>query len=422
MNATPYLEVQGPLDWAQFVATCWDVRPVVYRQGGAAPYPVDAALRAAASVAHEGAAAGAVCRFVLDDRQLRQPGGWLPRADDGDFARYAQRVLRDAGTRAAYALIVNEFHRHDADIFEAGRRFFRGLWAHVGLPASGAITTLFHGNYERTPVGVHKDRFSTFVFVLQGRKRMRFWPARPWQDAVATRVDYAQFLDDSFAVEIGPGDLLYWPSTYYHVGETVGAEVATSVNVGVPRDGHAVLYALDAIERVAEACDADQTGPAADAVGAEDDGRPIGVVQALDRARDLASARALRSAATAGYLSLLTGGGFMPPPPAMPLAPLDDRAQLRLADPAYPLVWSHDDAPGAVLCGAAGHVRRIERFDSVAAASLRCFDGGAAIAVDALLAPFETRPGEATSMPRDDARALLQWLVSTRALACVSAV
>ncbi|KLJ01469.1 hypothetical protein WQ56_06270 [Luteimonas sp. FCS-9] len=415
----PCIEELGPVDWARFVATCWDVRPVVYRQAGGAPYPTDAALHAAAAAAREAAAGETACRFVLDDRQLRQPGDWLPRGEDGSFDAYARRVLRAAGDDAAYALIVNEFHRHDARIFEAGRRFFRGLWAHVGLPATGAITTLFHGNYERTPVGVHKDRFSTFVFVLQGRKRMRFWPTRPWRDAVATRVDYAQHLADSFAIEVGPGDVLYWPSAYYHVGETIGTDVATSVNVGVPRDGHALRYEFDAIVRQADAEDAEDAAPLDGAASGGDPDRPPGIASALERARRLASPQALRSAAAAGYLSLLTGGGFAPPPPAMPPGRFDAGARVRLADPACPVAWMHDD--GGALCGAAGHVRRVARFDDAAAALLRRLDGGEAIDVAALLAPFGDAPAHAAAMRRNEAHALLAWLVSTRALACTSA-
>ncbi|MEN4903746.1 cupin domain-containing protein [Luteimonas sp. TWI1437] len=420
MKAMPYLQAQGPIDWAQFVATCWDHRPVVFRRHGAAPYPLDAALAAAASAARTANGDEQACRFVLDDRQRRQPGAWLPRHEDATFERYAQRILREGGGRS-YALIVNEFHRHDRRIWEGGRRFFQGLFAQVGLPSTGAITTLFHGNYERTPVGVHKDRFATFVFVLQGRKRMRFWPTRPWQDAVATRVDYAEHLADSFAIDVGPGDLLYWPAAYYHVGETLGVEVATSVNVGIPRDGHALLYDFDAIVRAADAVDA-QAAAAGDACG-DDAGAADQVAGALATVRRLATPAALRSAASAGYLALRTGGGFVPPPPASPVAPLHAQGRWRLADPSFPLAWMHDG--DSALCGAAGHVRRVEGFDDRAAALLRRFDSGAGVGVAELLAPFAGTAPEASAtgvtLQQTQARALLEWLVSTRALVPASA-
>ncbi|MEN5190372.1 cupin domain-containing protein [Luteimonas sp. TWI414] len=337
MKAMPYLQAQGPIDWAQFVATCWDRRPVVFRRHGAAPYPLDAALAAAASAARTANGDEQACRFVLDDRQRRQPGAWLPRHEDATFERYAQRILREGGGRS-YALIVNEFHRHDRRIWEGGRRFFQGLFAQVGLPSTGAITTLFHGNYERTPVGVHKDRFATFVFVLQGRKRMRFWPTRPWQDAVATRVDYAEHLADSFAIDVGPGDLLYWPAAYYHVGETLGVEVATSVNVGIPRDGHALLYDFDAIVRAADALDA-QAAAAGDACG-DDAGAADQVAGALATVRRLATPAAGRRAPPAGA----------PPPRLGRLSGVAHGRRLRAATPGV--------ACGAIACAGAMAARR----------------------------------------------------------------
>ncbi|WP_104820261.1 JmjC domain-containing protein [Kitasatospora sp. MMS16-BH015] len=123
--------------------------------------------------------------------------------------------------------------------------FFAPLWEPTGLPLSGAITRLFHGNDEHTPVGVHKDRFATFMFALEGRKRMRFWRQRPWTEPVTTVLDYQPYLESSFTAEPEPGDLLYWPCAYHHVGESVGGGSATSVNVGVPREAHRAVYDVD---------------------------------------------------------------------------------------------------------------------------------------------------------------------------------
>ncbi|MGW2035227.1 JmjC domain-containing protein [Streptomyces sp. NPDC001811] len=110
---------------------------------------------------------------------------------------------------------------------------------------TGAITTLFHGTYEHSPVGFHKDRFATFLFGLRGRKRMRFWPRRPWDEPVSTKTDYARHIAASVPAEVGPGELLYWPADYYHVGGSATAAAATSVNVGIPRDEHHTGYELE---------------------------------------------------------------------------------------------------------------------------------------------------------------------------------
>lgn len=172
--------------------------------------------------------------------------GLLPTEADGSFDEYERRVGARLDGRK-YAVIISGFHGFDFPLWDRERRFFGGLWDEVGLPLTSAITTMFHGNYDHSPVGVHKDRFATFMFGLRERKRMRFWAERPWSEseAVSSMVDYERFLPSSFAVEVEPGDLLYWPADYYHVGENCGETPATSVNIGVPRIEHRVAYELE---------------------------------------------------------------------------------------------------------------------------------------------------------------------------------
>lgn len=117
------------------------------------------------------------------------------------------------------------------------------------MPVTGGITTLFHGTYEHSPVGVHLDRFTTFLFALRGRKRMRFWRKRPWREDVSTILDYQPYLASSFVAEVEPGDIPYWPSTYYHVSESAGSGVASSVNVGIPITEHRAVYSVDDLLR-----------------------------------------------------------------------------------------------------------------------------------------------------------------------------
>ncbi len=152
----------------------------------------------------------------------RPPDGALPTDEDGSFDAYDARLAARLDGRR-HALVVNGFHAFDPALWSRERAFFDPLWRAVGLPLTGAITTLFHGTYEHSPVGVHKDRFATFMFGLRGRKRMRFWPRRPWDEAVSTKTDYARHTAASVYADVGPGELLYWPADYYHVGESAGS-------------------------------------------------------------------------------------------------------------------------------------------------------------------------------------------------------
>jgi hypothetical protein len=238
------------LDWDELVARWWERRVVVFRGVGAPFTRPDTFACAVAAGRHQlgqtydlGARRDA--QFSIEGQPQAFVAPWLPVARDRSLAGYAARLAGALGDRR-HALVISRFHGHAHAVGAAARAMFAPLWQRIGLPVTGAITTLFHGDYEATPTGVHKDRFTTMLFALAGRKRMRFWPARPWTEPVSTVTRYDAYLATSFAVEVGPGDVLYWPSSYYHVGETAGG-VSTSVNIGIPIDDHRAAYVIDAL-------------------------------------------------------------------------------------------------------------------------------------------------------------------------------
>lgn len=230
--------VEEGLDWERFAAESWDRRPVLVR-GAGEPFAEHEVFAAAVAVSTRRGpdAMPAFTQFTVDRDQLAEPAGLLPEAADGSFEGYERR-MREALHGRRYALVAQRFHELHPPQWARERDFYAGLWERVGQPVQGAITALFHGSYEHSPAGVHRDRYATFMFVLRGRKRMRLWAECPWSRSVTTMLDYGAYLGSSFVVEVGPGDLLYWPSRFYHVGENCGdGGAATSVNVGVPCEG-----------------------------------------------------------------------------------------------------------------------------------------------------------------------------------------
>lgn len=236
------------LDWDELVARWWERRVVVFR-GVGAPFTLpDTFACAVAAGRHQlgqtyDLATRRDAQFSIEGQPQAFVAPWLPVARDRSFAGYAARLAGALGDRR-HALVISRFHSHAYAVWSAARAMFAPLWQRIGLPLTGAITTLFHGDYEATPTGVHKDRFTTMLFALAGRKRMRFWPVRPWTEPVSTITRYDAYLATSFAIEVGPGDVLYWPSSYYHVGEAAGG-VATSVHIGIPIDDHRAACVID---------------------------------------------------------------------------------------------------------------------------------------------------------------------------------
>ncbi|WP_171163517.1 cupin [Streptomyces sp. I05A-00742] len=358
-----------PLDWDLFVERYWDREPVRIRPGGEVPFVADEVFDALVAATRP-SATGTLplnTRIGIGRDLPETPGDLLPTTTDGSLDAYARRMEQHLEGRP-YALTVGTFHVFHHPQWARQRAFYAGLWDRVGLPLNPAITSLFHGSYEHSPAGVHRDRFATFMFALEGRKRMRFWPSCPWPGNTTTVLDYEPYLESSFSVEIEPGELLYWPSSYYHVGESDlntggrGPGAATSVNVGVPRDvdrshfdvmdffhdpRHETLLStapdLTPLPRV--------EGPVMSVAGpALAEELPPALAQALGAFRTETEEHRIRE--RTGVLSLrrFTSGGFHPvPPPAAP-RPLDGSTQVVRVEP---VLWTNTGT--ARLCGAAGH-------------------------------------------------------------------
>ncbi|GGP93634.1 JmjC domain-containing protein [Streptomyces roseolilacinus] len=364
--------VEAGFSWRTFTERYWDRRPVLFRSVAPAPFEAADVFRAAVRAggsAHPGGRMPPNVQLTVGRVQRDAPDGLLPAAGDGSLDAYDARLASRLGGRR-YALVVNGFHAFDTALWHRERAFFAGLWESVGLPLTGAITTLFHGTYEHSPVGVHKDRFATFVFGLRGRKRMRFWPRRPWEEPVSTKVDYARHTAASFTAEVGPGDLLYWPADYYHVGEGAGAGPATSVNVGVPRDEHHAGYELEdlladldparlaggGVDCLLPAPDAPLTAPGPGAGGLLAPSPPEALTAAVRTLGAYGDPDRMRRRVTVLSLRRWTAGGFEPVPAAAPPRPLADGDLLR-GDPRSRVLWA-PDGDGGTLCAANGHDTR----------------------------------------------------------------
>lgn len=356
------LNIEATFDWEVFVDKYWKRSPVLYKSVADPPFDEAEVFSAAVNSGSRSQST----QLTIEQFQQDSSTGYLPNADDADFDGYVDRMAKSLDGRR-YALIVNGFHAFDFAMWCRERDFYAGLWRHVGLPLTSAITTMFHGNYDHSPVGVHKDRFATFMFGLRGAKRMRFWPQRPWTSDVSTVVDYDEFLPQSFVAEVFPGDLLYWPSDYYHVGESGGGAAATSINVGVPITEHRSIYELQrfymdytvdllvsgALTDELPAVQSAMTVPDIDIDATLASPTPPAITEASTALanRLVPPQFALRSAEVS--LNCLTAGGFEPVPSPRAVATLEDNAQLCVASNS-PIRW-HDAGADCRVCGVNGH-------------------------------------------------------------------
>ncbi|WP_257447828.1 cupin domain-containing protein [Archangium lipolyticum] len=430
----PRIEISTTFDWDTFVRRYWNKRPVLYKGTSASPFEpgdvFDAATGAARSYLRSSHAPDSLphLQFTIDRLQQVFLAPWLPRESDGSLEAYDARLAPRLGDRR-YALIVTRLHASGFGLWARERAFFSELWRRVGIPMTGGITTLFHGNYEHSPVGVHLDRFTTFLFALHGRKRMRFWPKKPWKEPVSTILDYEPYLKDSFVAEVEPGDILYWPSSYYHVGESAGRGVATSVNVGIPISEHLSVYDVHDLLR-GFGDESASTGPAKGASplargvlseeGILSSELPRALMESVGELRGLSRPREVRRQLRTTWLKRLSAAGFEPVPPPARGGRLKDEDRVR-GDPRFPILLEPEGTEHWI-CSANGHALLGAGRVEAVARMFETLSSGREVPVGELLRSFRSRAtgtsGADGTIPatREGMRRVLERLQAFRAL------
>ena len=410
--------------WQRFHEECWERRATVIARPFLAPLAEPEQTFAAIVDACDRWRAGQrddTLRFFIGETQLLADiAPYLPRRDDESSAGYGERVSRSLGGRR-FGLVIEEFQAFDAVLWQRLRDFLRGLYDVTGMPAEAAKATLFLGNYDATPWGLHRGRSGNFQFVVEGPKRIRTWPDAYWhgREDMSFRTDYHAHDGGSTVHDAQSGDVIYWPHDHWHIGEGIGrVSVAISVALFMNDEGAAnnlLARALGPVRRELARTsehvslhprDVQSTLPAmADAVAHE--------TAALRAAGD---DRSLHRALIAARLNHATGYGFGVLPPRLPAQPLHEGAVV-FGMPEYPILWLRDD--DVFVCSANGHaltvtatpqiVKLLERLNSGAPQRVQTLVDEHSGSVMADGVNHETAP--------EAVRTLLEKLVASRAIA-----
>ncbi len=295
--------------WSCFAKEYWERGPLLIPQTLTQP------LASEAEIFRASVEAGAHFRATDDDRglsfyveharQVASIGDYLPQASDGSLARYAERVSRRLEGRR-FGLVLEDIQVYAPTMWWQCRAFLRGLDAAVPGAGANRKATAFIGNYAMTPSGLHRGTSGNFKFVVSGRKRMRLWPDQFFRGrkGVDHTVHIEPFLPAATTLEGGPGDVLYWPSDQWHVGEALGG-LCVSVSL-------AIFV---------------QTRPPSNGDGSE-----RAIAQRLNHA---------------------SGGGFLRVPAPLPSRQIKAEEFVR-SDARYPVFWEPGRA-GEIVCSANGH-------------------------------------------------------------------
>jgi hypothetical protein len=171
-------------------------------------------------------------RLYVDGDQIDVLGGGhgdlLPKLSDASFEEYNYRMTERCGLHN-YALVMADWHQFSNPLWRRILHTVDALARYVGISASRMDTQVFLGTYSQTPFGVHVDDASAFHFPVIGKKRLRFWEDSFVKQTPSLRQarQYEQFSSNSVVNEATPGEIIYWPSHYWHVGESRGEFAVT---------------------------------------------------------------------------------------------------------------------------------------------------------------------------------------------------
>jgi len=224
----------------------WGTKPGVWSQPASVPYATEGdvldALRNLGVQLEEGDtvivprvyANAKPVGFRLDEH--------LPK--DGEAYRaYEDRLRAWAGGREL-GMVVSDVQSLGGALWWSALAVARAIYTSRGMTPGGAHSEIFFGNYKSSFFRVHKDSLETVTFVIRGRKRFLVWPYEVFADRPEVMaggetaqinldpdLDYEEFRDRASVLEGGPGDVLFWPASYWHVAEGVDDDFVTTITV-----------------------------------------------------------------------------------------------------------------------------------------------------------------------------------------------
>ncbi|MFC1772589.1 JmjC domain-containing protein [Pseudomonadota bacterium] len=144
-----------------------------------------------------------------------------PRREDQSLDGFFARVRQQIGDLPV-GLNIHKLEKSQPELWFQFREFVHGLNTITGeLPSGRWDIDTFLGTYKTTPLGIHRDNASVFVMGVMGQRTYYTWPGdyfKPGDTALSTldTTSIQPHLDNAFRMDLGPGDMVYWPSSNWH--------------------------------------------------------------------------------------------------------------------------------------------------------------------------------------------------------------
>src|SRR4030095_7401664 len=205
----------------------------------------------------------------------------------------------------------------------------------------------------------HKDNRANFQFIIEGRKRMHLWKdefARNKKELQGTH-HYEKFLGDAMTLEGEPGDVFYWPSSAWHVGECLGG-LSVGLSVALrpldPAWKSVWNHVSEIVEKKCRDLKVSDNGRLYPSPFPKGDETISTVLELVSGAlHEVSENRDLERSLKLSELNRRSSFGWTEKPLPLPWKTLTEHGRVR-GDSRYPILWLHDENR-EIIVSANGH-------------------------------------------------------------------
>jgi len=157
-----------------------------------------------------------------------------------DYPPAAGETLEEWSTRVfgdkKFGMIINLGEKLNVDLANEVAKKIRPLFQQVGFPREGVNFTIFIGNYDKTPLGIHQDpagQSVTHFHLGPSDKTMYTWGKHEFpkllEDKGLLITDVEELIPYATKYTFSEGDVYFMPEGEYHIGKQDGLSIAVTI-------------------------------------------------------------------------------------------------------------------------------------------------------------------------------------------------
>lgn len=175
-------------------------------------------------------------RVYVDGKLLDNTGMTLvydaPPYDNEELEDWVKRVFGEK----KFGIILNLGEKFNLELSKNIALKTQPYLEKVGFPREGINFSIFIGNYDKTPLGIHKDPPGQDVMHFHlgpGDKTMYTWGRKQYENLITEqkfdKQDLAGLLPYSTEFSFEEGDMYFMPEGEYHIGKQDGLSMALTL-------------------------------------------------------------------------------------------------------------------------------------------------------------------------------------------------